>query len=165
MGFVQTKAQVPPPRQVFSPRGLFKVAPPSSSPYCQLLVFTPPSPQHSWCLNQAPGHLAYRGDGKKTLPISCWWFLLGEIGKANTAVPRTCCYRAGLGFGEGTSTLCSTPPLPCHSHCPDSPHLSCYSPIPPPPCPNVSHPEYYQMAQGPLGPSNPLCYFILGKLI
>lgn len=33
------------------------------------------------------GTQACSRDGKKTLPVSCWWFLLVEIGKSNTAIP------------------------------------------------------------------------------
>lgn len=61
---------------------------------------------------------------------------------------------AGLGLvGEGAGRLHSTPPLLCPTPTPSSP------------CPHISHPDYYQKAQGPLGPFNPVCYFILEKLI
>lgn len=93
----------------FSKRPFQRSSPPLTSPHSQHLVSVPHFP-HSWSLGQALSTQACRGDGKKTLPISCFWFLLREIGKSSTAMPWTCCYRAGPGMAEVTGRLYS-------SHC------------------------------------------------
>lgn len=68
---------------------------------------------------------------------------------------------AALGLVWEKEPAGFTAPVLCpSSHCSD-PQLSTLCP----PCSHISHPVYYQMAQGPLGPSNPVCYFMLGKLI
>ena len=72
----------------------------------------PSPPAFSWSLDQALGTPAYSGDRKKTLPVSCWWFLR-ETGKSNTAIP-TQGLLLGAGFGvekePADFTLCPAPP-------------------------------------------------------
>ena len=111
----------------------------------------------SWSLDQASGHLGMQRGWKENIANSCWWFLLGENGKSNTAIPRTGIYGLGLVWKKEPAVFCPSP-------CPDS-QLSCSSatphPTPSPPCPHIAHPECYQMAQSPLAPSHLVRHFIL----
>lgn len=107
--------QVPPPWQVSSPGGLSGVPPtPVASPYQQSLASAAPLTPGAWSRSPDPG---VWGDGKKTLPISCWGFCIRRLENPTQPV-----------------RMDSTPPILCPSRCPDLP-TSCFSPTPRPPPP------------------------------
>lgn len=125
----------PSSRQVSSPR-VFQIFLLCGLPPPSVL---PPLPSLLLEWSRPPDTQARGGDGKKTVPISCWCFLYWEAGKSNTAMP-----------------VCS--PLPsstCHTALtlPNSVFLS--HPLPSPFSPYSSHPGHYQMAS--------LSYFVLEK--